>query len=201
MKNSYSVPGIPDEAFERRPGVPMTKNEIRILSLARLCLYPEAVVFDIGAGTGSVAIECRLLAPLGRVYAIERNPAALDLIRVNSETFGVDLQIIAGLAPRAIDPLEPADRIFIGGSGGSIETLIAACDEKLKPGGIIVVNTVTMFNGPAAYMAMEKLGYTTEAIQVNIAVNEVQGPARIWQARNPVMIITGRKGDRQHGLG
>lgn len=196
MKMNFSAPGIPDEAFVRRPGIPMTKQEVRVISLAKLQLFPGAVVYDIGAGTGSVAIECRLLIGDGQVFAIESNPEAVELIKLNCFRFKVQLDLIPGSAPEAIKSLPAADRIFVGGSGGEIEAMLLACDQKLKAGGIMVLNSVTLYTAPAACQTLEELGYDVQAVQVNVAVNELRGRARIWQARNPVTIICGKKGEQ-----
>ncbi len=166
-----------------------------MISLAKLQLFPGALVYDIGAGTGSVAIECRLLGA-GRVFAIESNPMAVELIKLNSAAFKVALDLIEGPAPGVLQDLPEADRIFIGGSGGDVEAMIMACDRKLKPGGIMVLNSVTLYSGPVACKTMEGLGYEVEVVQVSIAVYEKKGQTRIWQARNPVTIVTGKKGGR-----
>ncbi len=193
---NFNSPGIPDGAFARQAGIPMTKQEIRAIALAKLQLSPGLTVYDIGAGTGSVAIECQRLVGPGRVYAIESNPNALELIKLNIRRFNVELQIIAGTAPAVLDPLPEADRIFIGGSGGEIESMVMGCDRKLKPGGILVMNTITLYTPLLAHQVLEGLGYDIEAVQVNIAVNVKTGNSRIWQARNPVTIISAKKGAR-----
>jgi cobalt-precorrin-6B (C15)-methyltransferase len=117
----YTTPGIPDHLFIREQGVPMTKCEIRALSIAKLNLFPNAVVYDVGAGSGSVAVECKRFLPQGKVFAIEKNPKALNTIRKNCEKFKVDLEIVDGTAPEALIELPQADRIFIGGSGGNLK--------------------------------------------------------------------------------
>ena len=83
-----------------------------------------------------------------------------------------------------LDPLPEADRIFIGGSGGEIESMVMGCDRKLKPGGILVMNTITLYTPLLAHQVLEGLGYDIEAVQVNIAVNVKTGNSRIWQARS-----------------
>jgi cobalt-precorrin-6B (C15)-methyltransferase len=200
MKDKYFVPGIPDHEFDREPGIPMTKNEIRVLSLARLSPYPGAVVFDIGAGTGSIAIESKLLVPDSRVYAVERDPRALRLIERNCAKFEVELNIVAGAAPAVLESLPMADRIFIGGSGGQLEEILRSCDRKLRPGGRLVLNSVSLFTGPRAYQLMEDLGYRVEALQINVAVSSGKDRAFLWEARNPVTIVWGQKGE-VHDLG
>ena len=189
----YITPGIPDEEFIRDEGVPMTKNEIRVLSLSKLRLFPGAVVYDVGAGSGSVAVECKILAANGRVYAIEKNPRGIGLIQENSKKFGVDINIIEGTAPQAMADLPEADRIFIGGSGGNLGDILETCDNKLKPGGWLVINSVTLGTGPEAFNILKEKNYTLEAVQVNIAVVSQRGRAALWQARNPVTIIAAGK--------
>ncbi|KUO49750.1 MAG: hypothetical protein APF76_00440 [Desulfitibacter sp. BRH_c19] len=192
-KWSYVTPGIPDEEFIRDDGVPMTKNEIRVLSLAKLRLFPDAVVYDVGAGSGSVAVECKILVPEGKVYAIEKNPQGISLIKENSKRFGVDIDIIEGYAPQAMAELPEADRIFIGGSGGKLEDILEMCDKKLKTGGWVVVNSVTLSTGPDTFKILKEKNYSLEAVQVNIAVTRQMGNAQLWQARNPVTIIAAQK--------
>lgn len=194
------VPGLADDEFLRVPGVPMTKNEIRVLSLAKLRLFPGAIVYDIGAGTGSVSIEAKLLHPSSRVFAAERDPQALQLLAANCDRFGVDLEIIAGDAPGVLADLPPADRIFIGGSGGMLGAIINSADIKLRPGGWIVINSVSLQTTALALEVLEAKGYRPEAVQVNIAVSDRRGRATMWQARNPVTIITGQKGSGDNGV-
>lgn len=192
-KWQYISPGIPDEYFLRTEGVPMTKSEIRVLSLAKLRLFPQAVVYDIGAGSGSVAIECKLMLPAGRVIAIERDPRAIALMRQNSALFAVDLEVVEGHAPACLTNLPPTDRIFLGGSGGQLEAIIDRCDERLVPSGWMVVNSVSLQTAPNAYRILKSKGYAVEAIQVNIAVSSQRGDSDLWQARNPVTIIAAQK--------
>ncbi|HWP95268.1 MAG TPA: precorrin-6Y C5,15-methyltransferase (decarboxylating) subunit CbiT [Syntrophomonadaceae bacterium] len=196
MSSEHWGPGIPDEDFMREPGVPMTKNEIRVLSLARLRLFPGAVLYDIGAGTGSVAIEVKQLFPSCSVYAIERDPRALSLLKRNCDKFGVELFLVEGAAPADLAGLPAADRIFIGGSGGDLPAIIRQADDKLKPGGRMVLNSVTLHSGPEGWQTLEELGYSLDAMQANIAVTVRKGRAILWQARNPVTIISGQKGER-----
>ena len=195
-KWNYVTPGIPDHIFIRDDRVPMTKSEIRVLSLARLRLFPGAVIYDIGAGSGSVAIERKLAMNNGLVYAIEKEPAALELIARNCKHFEVEISIIKGLAPEALKDLPPADRIFIGGSSGRLDDIIDAGHEKLNPGGWIVINSVTLNTGPAAFSLLKQRDYEVEAIQANIAVLDSRGSIHMWKAKNPVMIVAGQKRER-----
>jgi len=196
----FITPGIPDEYFEREEGIPMTKNEIRVLSIAKLRLFPSALVYDVGAGSGSVAIECKRLIPAGQVFAIEKNPRAIELIKNNSKKFRVNMEVIPGIAPEAMEGLPSADRIFLGGSGGKMKAILDACDDKLKDGGWLVINSVSLNNGADAYGILKGKGYYLEAAQVNIAVLNRKGTAEIWQARNPVTIISAQKRGNPGGI-
>lgn len=191
--------GIPDSEFIREPAIPMTKNEIRVLSLSKMGLFDQAVVYDIGAGTGSLGIQCRLLFPGSQVYAVEKNPEAVELIKKNCQKFKTKLNIIEGAAPGVLEELPSADSIFIGGSGGELPEIILKCHKKLKAGGWMVLNTVTLNSGPLAYTMLDKIGYEVEVLQVNISVCKPIGKTQLWQARNPVTIVSGRKGDKVDG--
>ncbi|OEF97996.1 precorrin-6Y C5,15-methyltransferase (decarboxylating) subunit CbiT [Desulfuribacillus alkaliarsenatis] len=191
----YEAFGIPDEQFVRSEGVPMTKNEIRVLSLAKLQLTPAATVYDIGAGSGSVAIEIKRMVPDGKVIAIEKNPEAIKVLKENSKKFKVAIDVIEGLAPDALEGLPVADRIFIGGSGGNLEQILRVCDSKLTTGGRIVLNSVTLNTATDAYKILEELGYEIEVTQVAISYIVSRGNAQMWQARNPVTIIAAAKTD------
>lgn len=194
------MPGIRDEDFIRESGVPMTKNEIRVLSLARLRLFPGAVVYDVGAGTGSIAIECKLLVPDSQIFAVEQESRAVQLLKLNSEKFGVKLNLIEGSAPEVLAELPLADRIFIGGSGGRLHDIIDFCDKKLKNGGWMIINSISIHNSSQAFSILEEKGYLVDAVQVNIAVSSNIGKAKIWQARNPVTIISGQKEETHHAV-
>ncbi|MGB9858414.1 MAG: precorrin-6Y C5,15-methyltransferase (decarboxylating) subunit CbiT, partial [Moorellaceae bacterium] len=128
----YYTPGIPDELF-RRGKVPLTKEEIRILTLSKARLAPGQTVYDVGSGTGSLTVEAaRLVAP-GIVYAVEKDPEALDLTRANVASFGLEnVAIVAGKAPEVLADLPPADRIFIGGSAGGLRAILEHCFQRLR---------------------------------------------------------------------
>ena len=135
--------GIDDEAFIRDK-VPMTKQEIRILSLVKARIKPDAVIYDIGAGTGSLSIEAARLAPQGTVYALERNPAGVNLIRANAANFAVgNIKVIETEAPAGMEQLPAADTVLIGGSGSHLADILAVVTPKLKAEGRIVLNCIT----------------------------------------------------------
>ncbi|MBZ4688188.1 MAG: cobalt-precorrin-6B (C15)-methyltransferase [Clostridia bacterium] len=194
-KWQFSTPGIPDEHFVRLPGVPMTKEEVRAITISKLQLFPRACVYDIGAGSGSVAVECAILCQGGKVFAVEREEKALEAIRKNIAHFELhNIESIPGVAPQAMEELPPAHRIFIGGSGGNLEEILVKAKEKLLPGGRLVVNSVTLDTGPKAVEFMEKNSFRNiDITSVSIAKAAARGQVKLWQSRNPVQIVSGTK--------
>src|SRR5262249_41964648 len=123
-----SIPFLHEDAFAKRmpkKGL-ITKREVRVLSLAALAIRADSVVWDIGAGAGAVAIEAAMLAPLGRVYAVEVDPEGVEICRENARAHHVDnVHVVAGRAPEALGGLETPDCVFVSGSKGSMEDIIA----------------------------------------------------------------------------
>jgi precorrin-6Y C5,15-methyltransferase (decarboxylating) CbiT subunit len=190
---------LPDSAYDRG-AVPMTKEEVRWLSLLKLKIAPDHTVLDIGAGTGSVAVGAALLAHRGQVVAVEKHPEALSLIAHNAEKAGVrNLRIVAGTAPEALNGLGDFDCIFIGGSGGHMAALIDWCARHLRPGGRLVLNTVTLENTGESIKQMRVGPFDDiEVIQIAIARGRAAGSLTLMEAQNPVMMLsaTRRKDER-----
>ena len=184
--------GIPDAEFVRG-GAPMTKAEVRALSLAKLELSDDAVVYDIGAGTGSVAVEAALTAVSGTVYAIERDPEAVGLIEANAERFGAtNLVAVAGTAPEALVDLPPPTHVFVGGSAGRLESILAAAIDA-NPAVRIAINAVTLETLSEATACIGRLGLKDdETVCVNISTARKAGGYRLMTANNPVHIISCR---------
>ena len=137
------APGLPDEAFERGD-VPMTKQEVRAAVLAKLAVRPEDILWDVGAGTGSVSVELALAAPRGRVYAVECRPEGCALIKANREKFRTrNLVLVEGLAPAALSDLPAPDAVFIGGSKGSLAAIVDAALDK-NPDARICVSAIAL---------------------------------------------------------
>lgn len=185
--------GIPDHLF-MRGDVPMTKEEIRAISLSKMRLKRDSTVWDIGAGTGAVSIEAALYCNKGRVYAVEKKQEARELIRQNAGAFGVgNLIIVPGEAAEVILELPEPDRVFIGGTGDMMEDIFEIVTERISKGGIIVVNSITL---ETAYFAQKFLacrGFEVETILVSIAASKKAGGKTMMLARNPVYIITAVK--------
>ena len=185
----YITPGIPDELFQRRE-VPLTKEEVRVLTLAKARLAPGQTVYDIGSGTGSITVEAARLVSPGIVYAVDKDEEALRLTRVNVTSFGLtNVVYLAGEAPGALAGLPPADRIFIGGSGENLKEVLYQSLSQLKPKGIIVINAVTLDTLWEAINFGRERGLKTAAIALNVARLERAGRREIFRALNPVYII------------
>ncbi|CCO07981.1 precorrin-6Y C5,15-methyltransferase (decarboxylating) subunit CbiT [Desulforamulus hydrothermalis] len=191
----YITPGMPDHLFKRAGGIAMTKQEIRLIVLGKLRLFPGAVVYDVGAGTGSVTVECARLVKPGTVYALEQDAAADELVETNVRRFGLsNVKLVPGRAPATMAKLPAADRIFIGGSNGALTDILQAAHRKLKPGGWLAATAVTLETGPLVMRFLIEQGYQqAEAVSVTVAVARQAGESHLWQGHNPVLIISGQK--------
>lgn len=192
----YTTPGIPDSYFVRGK-VPMTKEEVRAVTMAKARLTKESITYDIGAGTGSISIEAALLAPWGRVVAIEKNPAGVELIKENAQHFGLkNLEVKAGEASKILAHLPAAHRIIIGGSGGNLRRILQLSKEKLFPGGRIVLNCIALESLFNSLSILEELGLQEiEVTQVTIARGEKIAGLRMMKGLNPIYIVAAQKGD------
>lgn len=182
--------GIPDESFIRGK-VPMTKNEVRTVSMSKLHLKPGQIVWDIGAGTGSISVEIARILPQGTVYAIEYKTDALALIKENKRHFGIsNLKIVEGSAPEILDQLPVPDAVFIGGSSGGFSKIVDCILHK-NPCVRIVANAITLETVNAALNSFVSNGLTNqEAIQVSISKSKLVGGYHMMLANNPVYILS-----------
>ena len=184
--------GISDDEFIRGD-VPMTKAEIRAISLSKLKIKNDSVIWDVGAGTGSVSVECALLAEDGCVYAIEKKPEAVDLIRQNRIKFRADNIIdIVGEAPEALADLPAPDCVFIGGSSGNLEQIIDTVLEK-NTNATIVANAITLETQTEA-SGLAKRFEEFEAVSVSVSRSRAAGDYHLMNSLNPVWIFTMRGG-------
>ena len=186
------IPAIPDEAFERGK-VPMTKAEVRALTVTKLRLTENAVFFDIGAGTGSVSIEAALLAPESRVFSIEENEEALMLLAKNRDRFGAEnMTIVPGTAPEALSTLPAPTHVFIGGSGGRLREIVQSV-LKMNPYARIVLTTVTLETLIEAETVLKTLPVTEpEICEVQVSRAVRRGRYHLMTALNPVFLISFR---------
>ena len=184
------APGLPDEAFERGD-VPMTKQEVRAAVLAKLAVRPEDILWDVGAGTGSVSVELALAAPRGRVYAVECRPEGCALIKANREKFRTrNLVLVEGLAPAALLDLPAPDAVFIGGSKGSLAAIVDAALDK-NPDARICVSAIALETLSAAVAALTAKGRTVQVSQIAVSRAKAVGGLHLMMAQNPIYLITG----------
>lgn len=180
-----------------RGDVPMTKESIRNLSLSELGIEPKDTVYDIGAGTGSVACAMARRAYEGRVFAVEKNNEAAALIRENIKKLGAyNVQVIEGGAPDAVRELPPADKVFIGGSSGNLQEIMACVLEK-NPQSRITVTAVTLETLTEAQRAMTEQGIEPGICCITAARAQKLGAYHLMKGENPVYILTGQRGEGQ----
>lgn len=185
------APGLPDGQFIRGR-VPMTKQEVRAAALAKLGVLETDIVYDVGAGTGSVSVELAMMARAGHVYAVERDAEGCALIRANREKHGAwNLTLVEGTAPEALEGLPAADAAFIGGSGGCLREILKLLKAR-NTAVRVVVSAITLETLEAAVKAMEELGYgEPEVTQIAVSRTMKAGSYHMLQAQNPVFLISG----------
>ena len=183
------TPGMGDDAFTREK-VPMTKEEVRALSICKLHLTAPAVVYDIGSGSGSVSVEMAGLDPSVKVYSIEVKEDAYNLTCRNVEKFGfANVTAIRGTAPESLKSLPDPTHVFIGGSGGHLEEILAHLMNRRGPIRV-VLNTVTLETLAEASRLMEKYELKGEICQVQVSRSRKAGVYHLMQGQNPVNIIS-----------
>lgn len=188
----YASSGIPDELFIRGD-VPMTKQEVRAVALAKLRLTATDTVWDVGAGTGSVSIEAALIARAGSVWAVERNATGVRLIRENADAFGCgNVHAVPGVAPEALAKLPVPDAVFVGGSAGELPSIVEAALEKNSQVRLCVpcVTVETLTEACALLSGSRFKGF--EACQVSAARAEAVGSHHLMKAQNPVFLVSAR---------
>ncbi len=189
--------GLPDDAFEQRRPLQgqITKREVRAVSLYSLGLRPGSVVWDIGAGTGSISVEASIIAREGTVYAVERDEESLPLLRRNVEQWGSkNVHIIAGEAPDALVELPDPDAVFVGGSGGRLAEILDVAIKRLRAGGRIVVNLAALERTNEVYQRFKSSGFVADMVMVNSSRGKdmPDGTVRL-EALNPVFVVTAQR--------
>jgi len=191
--------GLADSEFaQRQPEKGLiTKQEVRAVSLARMQLRQDSVVWDIGAGSGSVGLEAARLCPDGHVWATEKNELDFTIAGQNHAAFGVsNYSLFHGKAPDGLDTWPDPDAVFIGGSGGELASLIAMILQRLRPNGSLVMNFVTLENlatATATLQSMEEQGVTWDVLQLQAARSKPILHMHRMAAENPVWIVCARK--------
>ncbi len=191
--------GLPDEAFLRGAGadgvVPMTKSEVRAVCLSKLRLTENSVCWDVGAGTGSVAIEMALQAEKGQVYAIERKEAAVELLRENCRRFETEnLKVVSGTAPEACRELPSPTHVFIGGSSGNIREIVELVLKK-NPSARIVATAISLESIAELNACRQEFSFEeTEAVSLSVARDKKLGRYHLMTGQNPIYIFTMQAG-------
>lgn len=188
-----STHGIKDECFIRGKA-PMTKEEVRTVSLMKLGLSEDSVCYDVGAGTGSVAVEMALRAHQGKVYAIEKKEDALALILENKKKFAADnLEIVGGCAPEAMEELPVPTHAFIGGSSGNLKDIIRLLLNK-NPEVKIVINCITLETVGEAMEAIREFDFQErDIVQMSVSRSKEVGRYHMMMGENPIYIFTCRR--------
>jgi precorrin-6Y C5,15-methyltransferase (decarboxylating) len=188
--------GLSDNQYEHERGL-ITKAEVRAVTLSKLKLEPYHVVWDLGAGSGSVGIESALFVSKGQIIVVEKDHKRSQQIEANMKRFNVNnMEVIHGLLPDAIDGLPQPDRVFIGGGGKNLSTIIEKACRKLQSPGVIVVNTALISSMISAIEVMEGAGLRTEMVQVQVSRSRKMPWSQRLEAENPVWIISGDKKEK-----
>ncbi|WP_425617110.1 precorrin-6y C5,15-methyltransferase (decarboxylating) subunit CbiE [Anatilimnocola sp. NA78] len=189
--------GNPDDAFlqsQPKRGL-LTPAEVRAIALAELDIGRSSIIWDIGAGSGSVSIEAAQVASAGSAYAIEMDPEDYALIAANAERFGVtNLIPVLGQAPDAWKGLPEPDAVFVGGTGRHIRGLVEQAFEKLKPGGRLVANVGSIDNLADVRKVLHKAAGDTKVLMINISRGNDQLDRLRFEALNPTFLIVAVKG-------
>ena len=193
----YVTPGIPDDLFEQLPGIPLSQREVRLLLISALRLQPDSLLWDIGAGTGTIPVETGLLCPKGQIIAVERDYEVANLIRRNCDRFGVhNVQVIEGSAPECLQDLpQPPHRVCIEG-GRAIKDILKEVWRYLQPSGRVVA---TASNLESLYALSESFAElharNIEVVQSAVNRLEKRGTHQTFAAVNPIFILSGEKLD------
>lgn len=186
------APELSDGAFARGK-VPMTKQEVRQLVICKLKIRPDDTVWDVGAGTGSVSVEAARAACEGQVLAIERDPEALALIERNKERFGLsNLRVVPGSAPSALVGLPAPDRVFVGGSQGSLEAILQAA-LAANPDALLCMTAVTLETLASVLGCVKNLGLCeVDIFQLSVSRAHEAGSYHLMRAENPVYLVSAK---------
>ena len=185
--------GIPDDEFVSIKKL-ITKEEVRVVTLAKLKLRHDMCLWDIGAGSGSICVEADHLLPDGRIFAIERNEECCQFIKENLQKFNTrNVVLIEGVAPDCLEELPDPDCVFIGGSGGNLWDILDTVDQRLAVGGRIVLNASTLDTLTSANEYFGNAGYQVEVVTVNIARTRPHSNYKLFEAYDPVYILTAVK--------
>jgi precorrin-6Y C5,15-methyltransferase (decarboxylating) CbiT subunit len=193
----YITPGIPDDLFEHLPGIPLSQREVRLLLIAQLRLTSDSVLWDIGAGTGTIPVEVGLLCPKGQIIAIERDEEVANLIKRNCDRFEVkNVEVIEGSAPECLHDLKVAPhRVCIEG-GRPIQEILQAAWHYLPPSGRVVATAANLESLYAISQSFSLLrARNIEVVQSAVNRLETRGFSQTFTAVDPIFILSGEKLD------
>ncbi|WGV23838.1 precorrin-6Y C5,15-methyltransferase subunit CbiT [Halotia branconii] len=193
----YITPGIPDELFEQLPGIPFSQREVRLLLISQLRLKPDSVLWDIGAGTGTIPVEVGLLCPNGQIVAVERDEEVANLIRRNCDRFDVkNVEVIEGSAPDCMHDLKvPPHRVCIEG-GRPIQEILQTVWHYLPPSGRVVATAANLESLYAISQSFSQLqARNIEVVQSAVNRLETRGFSQTFAAVDPIFIVSGEKLD------
>lgn len=193
--------GLPDDAFVQKMPLRglVTKSEVRAVSLYKLGLRRDSIVWDVGAGSGSVALEAAVIASEGTVYAVERDAECVEMLRDNVARLGpANVVVVVGEAPDALDTLPKPDCVFVGGGGKGLADILERVAGRLNTGGRVVVNLASVERVTQAQSCLESVGFDAELTMVSASRGKAlpDGTMRL-AAENPVFIVTGVNMDIQ----
>ena len=190
------LPAISDEQFQRGD-VPMTKQEIRVFVMAHAMVKPTDLVWDIGAGTGSLSMESALRATQGHVYAMDGDAEACELVRVNAKRFQVsNITVIHQKAPVALEGIPDPDVVFVGGSGGNLTPILIESSRRLKPGGRLIITAVLVETlNETLQFAAGLEGFQVESCGLQVTRIQPVAKRHMFRSLNSVYVVVCRKGE------
>ncbi len=193
---SRKLPVISDEQFQRGE-VPMTKQEIRLFVMAQAMVEPEEIVWDIGAGTGSLSVEAAFRASRGQVFALDGDAEACALVYANAKKFSLEnITVLHGKAPEALKGLPDPDVVFVGGSGGNLTEILSTSASRLKQGGRLLITAVLVetLHDTLRFMD-EQNDFRVESCGLQVTRIRPVGGRHMFQSLNSVYVVTCRKGE------
>ena len=191
----YKTPGIPDKLFERLPGIPLSKREVRVLIISSLRMKSDSVLWDVGAGTGTIPVELGLLCPHAQIIAVERDNEVASLIERNCDRFEVNnVNVIQGSAPECLKDIQPRPNLVCLEGGKPIKDILRQIWQYLQPEGRIVATVNSLEN---LYIISEGLSElqarNIEVVQSAVNRLETRGINQTFAAVNPMFILSGEK--------
>jgi precorrin-6Y C5,15-methyltransferase (decarboxylating) len=185
--------GMPEEWYDHEEGL-ITKAEVRAVTLSKLCLESNQIMWDLGAGSGSVGIEASLFIQNGQIFAVEKDPDRVAQIEINKQRFGAyNLSISCQTLPEGLQDLPTPDRVFVGGGGHRLKSILQAVIRDLAPEGIVVINTILLESMQTAMACLKESHFKTEMVQIQVSRSHPISQGERLEAQNPVWVISGQK--------